>query len=296
MIRPASFGHNTETAASNVFQKGNVDEAAAILAVEEFDRMVDKLTAHDVRVLVWQDEAVTPKPDAVFPNNWISTHHDGRIVIYPLMAPNRRQERNSGVVDLLKSNYQVREVIDLTASEKEGRYLEGTGSMVFDHAGKMIYACRSPRTDEGLVNSVGELLGYNTRLFSAVDANGVPVYHTNVMMSIGTTLAVVCLDAVRADEDQEMLLGQLADSGRQVVAISYEQMNAFAGNCFEVRTREGEPLLLLSERALQSLLPGQVNALSLKAEILTIEVPTIEDVGGGSVRCMVAGIYLPPAD
>lgn len=295
MVRPASFGANSQTSSTNAFQQNpdrqTADATARSLA--EFDRMVGVLSAHEISVHVFDDTRSPVKPDAVFPNNWISFHEDGTVVLYPMMAENRRPERRTDLVDRLKRDFVVTRVVDLSEAEKQGIYLEGTGSVVFDHASRTAYACRSPRTHDTLVERLCGELNYKPVIFNAVDENNIPVYHTNVMMCVGAKFAVVCLDAVRDEKDQDVLLESFSDSGKKVIAISFAQMRAFAGNMIEVLTQDHEPVVLLSETAFQSLLPGQVNAISQFAEMLPLQVSTIESLGGGSVRCMVAGIHLP---
>lgn len=295
MVRPASFGPNSQTSATNTFQQnpGRQTADATARSQAEFDRMVEVLSAHEIAVHVFNDTASPAKPDAVFPNNWISLHEDGTVVLYPMMAENRRTERNTDIIAQLKRDFVVRRVIDLSEAEKHGSYLEGTGSVVFDHANKIAYACRSPRTDDALVKRLCDELGYKPVIFNAVDENNIAVYHTNVMMCIGAKFAVVCLDAVKDENDQDVLLESFSASEKKVIAISFAQMRAFAGNMIEVLTHDHEPVVLLSETAFQSLLPGQVNAISQFAEMLPLQINTIENVGGGSVRCMVAGIHLP---
>jgi hypothetical protein len=262
-------------------------------AQAEFDAMADLLLAHQIEVHVVDDTLVPVKPDAIFPNNWVSFHEDGRVILYPMQAPNRRLERRIDVLDWLRKIFVITEVLDESPFEAEGKYLEGTGSLVFDHVNRVAYASRSPRTDEALVNRICQLLQYQPVVFDAVDEEGRPIYHTNVVMCVGTRFAVICLDAIQREADQDAVLDQLARSGHRVVAISYAQMRAFAGNMLEVADMEGQPYVLISQTALASLLPGQVDALSKEAELLPVAVPTIERYGGGSVRCMVAGIHLP---
>jgi hypothetical protein len=293
MIRPVCFAFNPETATSNLFQSsvpGNSD--LSTMAKAEFDQMVDILRAHDVDVLVYQDTQEEVRPDAIFPNNWITLHADGQVILYPMMAPNRRLERRPDIVMDLQSRYVVSDVVDLSELENKGQFLEGTGSMVFDHTNKIIYACRSARTDESAVNKVAKILNYTSILFDAVDENGVPVYHTNVMMNVSEQFVIVCLDAVRNEGDQDKLLDSFERSAHKVIAISYAQMNAFAGNMFSVKNRIGETFVLMSQTAFDSLLPGQINEISKYGQVLPFNVANIERYGGGSVRCMVAGIHL----
>jgi hypothetical protein len=295
MIRPASFGHNPQTAASNVFQSSGEDPAEMIQlrAVDEFNRMVALLETHDIDVRVFDDTSAPAKPDVLFPNNWVSFHEDGKVVLYPMLAENRRLERRPDIIGQLKTDFLISEVVDYSKEENNGRYLEGTGSLVFDYINRIAYACRSSRTDISLVREVCDRLGYRPVVFDAVDEHGVSIYHTNVMMCLGTTTAVLCLDAIPSEDDQDLILDSLAETGHKVVAISYSQLRSFAGNMYEVRSTAGERYLLLSRVAFESLVPGQVDALSRDAELIPVPVETIEKYGGGSVRCMVAGIYLP---
>jgi hypothetical protein len=281
MIRPKSFGFNSQTAATNAFQSNsNSDELTiSTIAVQEFDTMVDVLRSNDIEVVVVEDTDEPQKPDAIFPNNWISFHHDGSIVLYPMLAENRRAERNISVLKELESFYTIRQTIDLTSFEKENKFLEGTGSIVFDYVNKIAYASRSARTDEDVLN--------------AVDETGQEIYHTNVLMCVGSKFAIICLDAIQQEDDQEKLLDSFSATGHKVIAISYEQMKLFAGNMMEVLSKSDEPFVLLSEKAFLSLLPGQLDALSKFAEPVALKIPTIEHYGGGSVRCMVAGIFNP---
>lgn len=292
MVRPAAFGHNDQTAATNKFQQEGADSNVQRDALSEFDKMVEMLRSHDIEVTVFEDSTDDMKPDAVFPNNWLSLHEDGKIILYPMLAENRRLERRQDILEYLKANYLVTEVVDLSKEEEVGKYLEGTGSIVFDHVNKVMYACRSARTHEGLAEKVGTLLGYRTVLFDAFDAEKNPIYHTNVLLSIGEQFVVICLDAIPGDEDQENLLDSFSRSNHKVIAISFAQMNVFAGNILEVETLNHEKVVVMSQSAFESLLPGQLNVLSEFADILTIPVRTIERFGGGSVRCMLAGNHL----
>lgn len=293
MVRPSSFGFNPQTAGTNAFQINQSASAAEVSqkALEEFDQMVDILRANDVEVVVVQDSPDPLKPDAIFPNNWISFHADGSVVLYPMMAENRRLERTIPVLDRIKSGFQLGEIVDLTTFEKKNQFLEGTGSVVFDYPNKIAYASRSARTNEAILNELCKKMGFRPVVFDAVDEAGQAIYHTNVLMCVGTRFAVICLDAIRKDEDQEFLLQSFSETHHQVISISYAQLQSFAGNMIEVLTKSGEPVVLLSEKAFQSLIPGQINALTKFVELIPVPIPTIEQYGGGSVRCMVAGIY-----
>ncbi|MBL7844680.1 MAG: amidinotransferase [Cyclobacteriaceae bacterium] len=295
MIRPAAFGFNVQTASSNTFQQTMHDRADVIhqRAVTEFNRMVDLLESHDIDVHVFDDSSDVIKPDALFPNNWISFHADGKIVLYPMLAENRRLERRVDIIQAIQKEFAVHEIIDLTDEERNNSFLEGTGSLVLDYVNHVAYASRSARTDENLAVRLCERLGYKPVIFDAVDKTRQAIYHTNVVMCLGEKFAVVCLDAIHSESEQEILLGSLAVTGHKVVAISYDQLGAFAGNMIEVKSRGGESFVLLSERAFHSLLPGQVDAISRFSEMIPIPIDTIETYGGGSVRCMVAGIFNP---
>jgi hypothetical protein len=293
MVRPSAFGFNPETSLSNAFQNRATDNSASGKAIEEFDAMVDRLSANEINVHVFSDTELPVKPDAIFPNNWISTHADGTVILYPMMTENRRHERRWDIVETLKKDYTVTQVLDITTEEKTGRFLEGTGSLVFDHVNKTVFACRSPRTNDALAARIAQTLNYRLILFSSVDEKGQAIYHTNVMMCVGEKFVVLCLDSIRSDDEQEILLRTFSESGHKVVAISFSQMSSFAGNMLEIKSKNNEPMLLLSQSAFESLLPGQLNALSRFAEPLPVKIDTIQSVGGGGVRCMVAGIHLP---
>jgi hypothetical protein len=293
MVRPASFGYNPQTSGTNAFQTDQTDLNSDVskMALEEFNLMVDTLIFNDVDVIVVDDTAEPRKPDAVFPNNWISFHEDGTVVLYPMMAENRRLERKIPAIETIKSKFQIDQIIDLSGFENQNQFLEGTGSVVFDYQNKIAYASRSARTNEFVLRELCKKIDFRPILFDAVDETGQSIYHTNVLMCVATKFAVVCLDAIKNEEDQEMLLQAFSETQHQVIAISYEQLRLFAGNMMEVLTKSGEPLVLLSEKAFHSLLPGQIHAISKHAEPIPLSIPTIEQYGGGSVRCMMAGIF-----
>lgn len=295
MVRPQSFGYNPQTADSNSFQHFPGGEVSTVKTMvnREFETMVELLRSRDVRIVCADDTPDPVKPDAVFPNNWISFQPDGKVILYPLLAPNRRPEKREDIVARIREEYRVTEVLDLSEEENKDQFLEGTGSLVFDHVNRIGYASVSPRTSPVLVKRVCDFLGYRSVLFHAVDEQLKPVYHTNVVMAIGEKFAVLCLDAIRDEQEQELLLSGFERSGHKVVAISHAQMHSFAGNMMEIGTEFGESLVVVSQTAFQSLLPGQVDALSRFSEMLPVAVPTIEKLGGGSVRCMMAGIHLP---
>jgi hypothetical protein len=295
MVRPSSFGFNEQTATSNAFQKRSSGSATHVhtLALQEFDAMVRLLRDNRIEAVVLNDTIDHVRPDAVFPNNWMSVHEDGNVCLYPMLTPNRRLERRQEFIEQLKETYSIKQIFDFSAEESKGRIVEGTGSLVFDHINQLAYANRSERTDEGLVKEICNQLQYTPIVFDAVDENGSAIYHTNVLMCVGERVAIVCLDAIRNDHDQESVLGSLAQTNHKVVAISYTQMKNFAGNMLEVKNADGEPFMLLSQSAFNSLLPGQIDAITRYADLLPISIPTIETHGGGSVRCMVGGIHAP---
>jgi hypothetical protein len=299
MIRPAAFGWNPETAGSNRFQQQGAgpSEAASAAAVAEFDAVAAALQAAGVEVHAIDEPATSACPDAVFPNNWVSLHHDGTLVLYPMLAPSRRRERRMQIlVELEKrGGFAVARLLDLTHHELSGRFLEGTGSVVFDHEAKVAYACLSPRTDRSVLEELCDELGYEPFTFDATGADGVAVYHTNVLLSIGRRSVIVCAEAV-PEAQRDTLLERLRASGRRVLEVSRTQMAAFACNALEFEANDGAAVLAMSERAHDSLGPGTLDALRESVQrIVSVPIPTIEQRGGGSVRCMLAEVFLPRA-
>lgn len=295
MIRPASFAFNQETAISNLFQKEEASikpEELQERAVAEFDAFVAKLRENGVKVRVIEDTPNPPKPDAIFPNNWISMHQTGEIFLYPMEAPSRRRERREDIIQKLKQEYAVSNVTDLSSSEKDGKYLEGTGSIVFDHPNKLAYACISPRTDAGLLENFCKSIGYEAVSFAADDEQGKAIYHTNVMMCMGTDIAVICLESITDKAEKSKVLQKLNSAKQEVVEISFDQMNHFAGNMLEVKNEGGEALLVMSSQAYDSLNGDQLKQLERHVKIVHSPIDTIERIGGGSARCMMAEIFL----
>lgn len=286
LVRPSRFGYNAETSSSNAFQFKEEGREVASEAIMEFHRFTQTLSLHHIDYEVWEDSPNPVKPDAVFPNNWFSTHAGGTLVLYPMEAVNRRAERDPALIDLLKSRYGSTQVLDLTAYEMEGRFLEGTGSLVLDRERRLAFACLSSRTDEALVNEWCVSLNYSPIIFHARDAHGVPIYHTNVMMSIGPGYAVVALDAIENEDERNRVLEAL--SPLEIVPISLSQVEAYAGNIFSVISTHGTHCILMSSTARRSLTSDQIFALRKHGSLLPIPIPTIERIGGGSVRCMVA--------
>ncbi len=267
MIQPVNFGFNTETAVNNTFQK-NMGGDVQQQALQEFTDFVAVLRKNKIDVTVVKDSLHPATPDSIFPNNWISFHADGRIFLYPMFAVNRRLERKTAVQEAVKSNFSFTEIIDLTGSENDGLFLEGTGSMVLDRENKIAYACLSPRTDEKLLNEFCKLIDYNPITFKAIDNTGVDIYHTNVMMCIAKTFAVVCLESVTVHEDKAKLIGSLIKTNKEIVDISLQQLNHYAGNMLQVINEEGELLLIMSTQAYQSLTNAQIEILQKHNRII----------------------------
>ncbi|WP_215224481.1 citrulline utilization hydrolase CtlX [Echinicola shivajiensis] len=299
MIRPAAFGFNPETAKDNLYQVQDERSDSAIqkAALTEFDGMVDMLREHGVRVIVLEDTASPAKPDAVFPNNWFSTHEDGSILLYPMLSPIRRSERRRDLVDKLSANgFKIEEIVDLTFFEEDGQYLESTGSMVLDREHKLAYACASERTHTVPLHYFQQLKGYQVLMFHAVQQLKYPkrpVYHTNVMMHVGTKMAVVCLDSIEREAEKMMVKESLEKHGKKIIPITLHQKNAFAGNMLELKNGNGKHFTVMSASAFNSLKAGQKQIITKYTDLIVPEIPTIEKLGGGSVRCMMAEIFLP---
>jgi hypothetical protein len=297
MIRPAHFGANEQTAASNRFQQPEAASSASqtrLAAAAEFDRTVALLREAGVRVHVFDDRLQPRTPDSIFPNNWVTLHADGTAVLYPMLAENRRLERRRDILESLGAgDFRLQNVVDLTVHESLHQFLEGTGSLVLDRINRIAYACVSPRTDVEVLGEFAQRLDYELVCFDACDADGAAIYHTNVMMSVGRTFAVVCIESVR--ENQRAAVSRaLADSGREVIELSLAQMGAFAGNMLEVAGASDSSALAMSASAHSSLTPKQLDALARHTDrIVAVPIPTIERVGGGSIRCMLAEIHLP---
>lgn len=294
MIRPAAFGFNEETAANNYFQSNPVisKEELQQRALTEFDNMVKTLRSQDINVLVIEDTKDPAKPDAIFPNNWLSTSPNGIVAVFPMYAPNRRIEKRDKILEQIAEKFMVLDVQDWSEYEVEGRFLEGTGSMVIDHDNKLIYACVSERTSVSVLEKYAATNGYQALTFLATDKNGMPVYHTNVVMSLGEGFCVLCEEAI--DEEWELIaVRQLLEStNHMIIAITREQMHQFAGNMLQVKNNEEEFILIMSQTAYNSLRKEQREMLEAYSTLLPIAVPTIEEVEGGSVRCMMAEVFL----
>src|SRR5215471_903545 len=294
MIRPSRFYPNPETAADNAFQRNADRDSAALtlMARKEFDAAVQTLRAAGVNVYVFEDTAEPEKPDAVFPNNWISTHHDGRIALFPMYSALRRRERRQDIVEELRQHYRVTEVIDYSAFEDEGCCLEGTGSLVLDHLNKTAYVSLSNRSNLKVIQRFADHFSYRPVTFTSIGSNGQRIYHTNVMMCIGTAFAMVGLEMIPNKDERQEVRTRLEKRGRKIVELSADQISNFAGNAIELHNKRGEKLLVLSSRAAQALTEDQRERLSHYTRLVPLELPTIE-LGGGSARCMIATIHLP---
>lgn len=293
MVRPAAFGYNADTASTNHLQRAGGDPASdALRARQEFDEMVARLRATGVRVGVLEDEASPPKPDAVFPNNWISFHADGTVVLYPMHGPSRRRERRpDAMIDCARGvGFVPRRVVDLSGEEARGRFLEGTGSLVLDNVARVAYLARSPRSDEGLAREWAAELGYSLEAFDAATPDGASIYHTNVLLWIGARAAGIGLDWI-APADRERVRARLAASGRTLVELATRELDAFAGNMLELRGADERHVLVLSATALAAFDEAGRERLRACCDVLLApSVPTIELRGGGSVRCMLAEV------
>ena len=294
MIRPVNFVFNEQTAGSNAFQNRNAEQQRVQdKALQEFDNLVNVLKENGVDVIVIDDTAEPHTPDSIFPNNWVSFHDDGTVFLYPMMAENRRLERREDIITQLEDEFRVKHVIDLSHFEHENKFLEGTGSMVLDRENKIAYACLSPRTNKEVLEEFCKDSGYKSVLFHAVDQNGMDIYHTNVLMCIGSSYAVICLNSIKDEAEKQNVTNSLQSTKKQIVDISFDQMNHFAGNMLEVQNKDGESLLVMSKSACDSLNYEQKAILSSFSKPVYSDISTIENNGGGSARCMMAEVHLP---
>lgn len=300
MVRPAAFSYNEQTAENNSFQEKGYEQDAQQNALEEFDNYVQLLIDAGVEVIVSEDTPEPHTPDSIFPNNWFSAHSaeelgngGSTLVLYPMNAPNRRLERDKNVLQTLtQTQHNFRQVIDLTHFENEGKFLEGTGSLILDRKNKIAFCCASPRTHEEVLEEWAELMDYEYFLFDATDENGAPIYHTNVMMCVGVKYAFVCLDAIPNLDQRERLIEILEENEKEIIEISFEQMHNFAGNMLVVANKSGELVLVVSATAKASLTEEQMEKLTKHYKtIVSPQLDYIEKNGGGSARCMLAEIF-----
>jgi len=293
MIRPVNFAFNTETSTNNAFQVKNDETNVHEKALKEFDQFVSVLRSNGVDVTLVADTPEPSTPDSIFPNNWISFHGDGTVLLYPMYAPNRRAERKEHVVEKINEHFLINKKIDLSYNERNGLFLEGTGSMVLDRDNRIAFACLSPRTDKRVLDEFCNKMNYGAVVFHAVDENGQPIYHTNVLMCIADKFVVICLDSIRNPEEKNKVIAAIQGTGKELIDINYDQLNHFAGNMLQVENNKGEKLLVMSTQAFQSLSNEQVQKLRGYNRIIHASLNTIEVNGGGSARCMMAEIHLP---
>ena len=291
MIRPVNFSFNNETAVNNAFQVKGHDDNAQQKALQEFEHFVAVLQEKGIEVNVVKDTAQPYTPDSIFPNNWIS-FHEGVICLYPMYAPNRREERKPELIEKLKNEYSISGVVDFTRYETQQKFLEGTGSMVLDRQNKIAYACLSPRTDEVVLADFCKRMDYTPVVFSATDQHNMPVYHTNVMMCVADKYVVVCLESIGSEYQRKKATDIIYSTGKEIIAISFDQMNHFAGNMLQVENKKGEKFLVMSSQAYHSLTIEQVEALEKFNAIIHEPLTTIETNGGGSARCMMAEVFI----
>jgi hypothetical protein len=299
MIRPLHFRCNEETASNNSFQSAGISPPADLnnRVTDEFNALEEALKEKGIQVLVYNSEEGVDTPDALFPNNWISFHEDGRVAIYPMFAPNRRRERREDIIwnIMNEAGVEIIEIVDFTEFEDHNKFLEGTGSLVIDHEFRKVYASLSQRTDGMAVTHFAEVFGYDPVVFEAFhesERRRQPVYHTNVLMSIAEGYAIICPMAID-EEERELVMASLRESRREIIEISPPQMNAFCGNILMVKNEEGLPYTVMSERAFRNFTEDQLAIIRKFSSIISIPLYSIEDFGGGSARCLLAEVFLP---
>lgn len=297
MIEPVAFGYNAQTAENNYFQVNSENNDTQTKALAEFQNFVEKLRSKGINVITVKDTLEPHKPDSIFPNNWVSFGADGKVFLYPMFAPNRRDERRPEILQEVEAvGFDIKEIDDLSQSENENKFLEGTGSMIFDHDKKIAYGSVSLRLDEQLFRDFCAKIGYEPVVFHSFQTAGterLPIYHTNVMMCVADKFVVICLDCIDDEMEREKVQEVIKNSDKELIEISEEQMQQFAGNMLQVRNSEGKTFLVMSETAYKSLTPEQISAIEKYSEIIYSDLHTIEINGGGSARCMLAEVFLP---
>ncbi|WP_079240257.1 citrulline utilization hydrolase CtlX [Chryseobacterium indologenes] len=297
MIEPIAFGYNAETAKNNYFQVEQTGSDIQSKALAEFNTFVGKLREKGINVITIKDTLDPHTPDSIFPNNWVSFHKDGKVVLYPMFASNRRVERREDIIESIKDQgFEVAEIDDWSFSETQGHFLEGTGSMIFDHDNKIAYGSVSLRLDEKLFREFCTKFGFTPVVFHSFQTVGterLPIYHTNVMMCVADKFVVICLDCIDDELEREKVTETIKGSGKEIIEISEDQMQQFAGNMLQVQNKDGEKFLVMSQTAYQSLSADQVAAIEKYCEIIYSDLNTIEVNGGGSARCMLAEVFLP---
>ncbi len=295
MVRPANFGFNPETAENNAFQNKDVGlslQEIKTKARQEFDGFVEQLRAKGVNVIVVEEEEKPIRPDSVFPNNWITFHNNGTVITYPMYAPLRRTERREDVIDMIKENFEVKRLVRFEEYENSNQFLEGTGSMVLDRVNRIVYACLSPRTDAKLLDEFCHWANYKKMEFRSVDGEGTDIYHTNVMMAMGESFVIICMESIPDSSERKALEKMFSKTGKEIIDITLEQVNSFAGNMLQIQNRQGDKFLVMSEQAFKSLRKDQIQQIEVHTQILHAPIYTIEGIGGGSARCMMAEVYL----
>ena len=297
MIEPVAFGYNAQTAENNYFQVNSENSETQEKALQEFKNFVEKLRSKGITVITVKDTLEPHKPDSIFPNNWVSFGSDGKAFLYPMFAPNRRDERRPEILEAVENaGYDIKQIEDISNSENEDKYLEGTGSMIFDHDNKIAYGSVSLRLDEGLFREFCEKTGYKPVVFHSFQTAGgerLPIYHTNVMMCVADRFVVICLDCIDDEVERRNVVEVIRSTNKEIIEISEEQMQQFAGNMLQVRNSEGKTFLVMSETAYKSLNKEQIAAIENYSEIIYADLNTIEVNGGGSARCMLAEVFLP---
>jgi hypothetical protein len=295
MIRPVRFSYNTQTAESNAFQSLDESSEPDVVqekALAEFDNFVDVLRKNGIMVVVVEDTPEPHKPDSIFPNNWATFHCDGNVILYPMQAPNRRGEKRRDILDILRINFVIDYELDLSGYEPKNIFLEGTGSMVLEHQRDVCYACLSPRTSRYLLDLFAAKMLYEIVDFEAFDDKGKLIYHTNVMMCVAIKFVVICLDAIKNEAERQKVVDRIVRTKKEIITISMEQMNHFAGNMLAMHNKAEESLLVMSEQAYKSLDQSQIERIEKYSRIIHVPLYTIEKHGGGSARCMLSEIFL----
>ena len=297
MVEPIAFGYNAQTAENNYFQVEQKDADIQTKALEEFNNFADKLKSKGINVISVKDTLEPHSPDSIFPNNWVSFHNDGKVVLYPMFAPNRRVERRTDILETLKvKGFEITEIEDLSHFENQQKFLEGTGSMIFDHDHKIAYGSVSLRLDEELFRQFCTKFGFRPVVFHSYQNAGdqrLPIYHTNVMMCVADKFVVICLDCIDDELEREKVQEVIKSTQKEIIEISEDQMQQFAGNMLQVQNEAGEKFLVMSESAYRSLTAQQISAIEKYCEIIYSDLNTIETNGGGSARCMLAEVFLP---
>ena len=291
MVRPALFAYNEETATNNYFQNKTAHSNLNERALQEFDDFVNILRSNKIDVIVVQDSIDPHTPDSIFPNNWFSTHSSGELILYPMFAENRRDERKKKVLNTLEEHFNAHKVIDLTEWENKNRFLEGTGSLILDHKNRIVYACRSERTDDIVFEDFYTKMNFEPQLFNAYDENEKIIYHTNIMLSIGEKHAIICAESIFDQNRRAQVINSLKVSKKEIIEISFEQMRSFCANILEVLNVDNEPCLIMSETAKKSYTYEQRKKLEKYCKLISTPLNIIEETGGGSARCMIAEIF-----